>query len=342
MESKYKMRLMNMEVTTTCPLGCAQCYCTLNTGKDMPIQVAKYWIDQAKINGIETINLSGGETLCYPNLYEVISYATAYGIKTNIAISGYGFDKRVYERLVIAGVSGIFVSLNAPTEKIDQISRKGYSSAISALALLKQVGYKNTSINWVMQASNSDYFEDLIKFAEEYEVKQVVVIRLKPDSMGLLQANPTKTQMRRVSSFIRSYSGPISILVESCFSEMAALTQDMGWIGNFNSQSTKGCLAGREHMSVSVDGLLSPCRHLDYFEKWDTLEEYWNNSKILQKIRTLEDCKREPCISCKFCNYCRHCLSINSKLNRDLYIGNEFCPLANEYKNEVKIATSTE
>ena len=118
------------------------------------------------------------------------------------------------------------------------------------------------------------------------------------------------------------------IRVEACFSPLLALVSDTKLLGNLNTGGGKGCGAGRNLISVSLDGKLSPCRHLEYFEQWDSLKEYWTKSPILQHIRSLEESREEPCTSCKFCNYCRHCLAINSKLKGQLYIGNDYCPLA--------------
>ena len=83
-------------------------------------------------------------------------------------------------------------------------------------------------------------------------------------------------------------------------------------------------------MSVSVDGDFLPCRHLDYPEAMESISTYWNNSMLLNSIRDLDTCRRKPCSECRFMNYCRHCLAINAKLNNELYIGNEFCPIYEE------------
>lgn len=323
---------MNIELTTACPLRCPQCYCSLTGGKHIPKEVAIAYLEQAGKLGVKHVELSGGETMCYPYLYDVIRAAKENGIAANVALSGFGLDQATYEKLIEAGVSGIFISLNGSTKEINSLSRDGYELAISALELLQKNKYANTTINWVMHSNNADDFPNMVALAERYEVTNLVVIGVKPDSKHMLSTIPSADQMIRISNYIRTYNGNTRLVIESCFSPMLALTCDTKLLGNLNVGKNKGCCAGRSMLSVNVEGLLSPCRHLDYFEQWDTLEEYWTNSPILQKIRTLEEQKREPCTSCKFCNYCRHCLSINSKLYSDLYIGNQHCPLAEEYK----------
>lgn len=330
--TKFTPQTMNLELTTNCPLRCPQCYCSLTGGKNLDLETAIYWVREGTKHGVKDVMLSGGETMCYPHLYEVIRAVKQCCVTPNVALSGFAFDQAAYEKMIDTGVGGIFISLNGSTKEINAQTRDGFHLAISALELLQRNQYSNTTINWVMHSSNADDFLNIVELAEQYDVANIVIIGVKPDSSHTLYTLPSAEQMRAVSHIVRSHEGNTKIYIESCFSPMLALTSDTKLFGNMNVGKSKGCGAGRTAFSVNVDGMLSPCRHLDYFEKWNTLEEYWNSSPILRKIRTLEEHKKEPCISCKFCNYCRHCLSINSKLNGDLFIGNEFCPLAEEYK----------
>ena len=37
---------MNLELTTKCPLRCPQCYVHLNTGEELPLEEALYWMNK--------------------------------------------------------------------------------------------------------------------------------------------------------------------------------------------------------------------------------------------------------------------------------------------------------
>lgn len=319
--------VMNLELTTRCPLRCPQCYCELNTGKDLALDTALYWIDQMGKNRVAMLNLSGGETLCYPHLYEIIQAAAKVCPEINVALSGWGFDETVLQRLIHAGVSGIYISLNAPTEAVNALSRDGYPLAIRALEILRDAGFPHTHINWVMHNNNGDTLPGMLALAEAYRVETLAVMAFKPDASHMLPSLPTGDQMRRAARLIKEYDGPVNIEVEGCFSPMRALVYG-GFLMNRNQGIAKGCGAGRDSASVNVDGLLSPCRHLEYFEPYATLEAYWRDSPVLQRLRQSEDDPRPPCASCRLWRYCRHCIAINSKLNGEIYLGNETCPLA--------------
>ena len=138
---------------------------------------------------------------------------------------------------------------------------------------------------------------------ERYNVSQIIIFGFKPDRNGKLNTQATYTQMRNVVKIIRNYSGKVKIDIESCYSPMLAVLGESPVFGNVNFGANKGCLAGISRFSISVDGLLSPCRHLDICEKYNTLEDYWNCSETLQEIRILHKTRANPCSDCYYSKY---------------------------------------
>lgn len=94
--------------------------------------------------------------------------------KICVILSGYNLCEDTFNKLIEAGVTNIFISLNGSTEEINAFTRDGYLLAIEALAFLQNKGFKNTIINWVMHRSNADDFENMLQIAEKYEVSRVV------------------------------------------------------------------------------------------------------------------------------------------------------------------------
>ena len=135
-------------------------------------------------------------------------------------------------------------------------------------------------------------------------------------------------QMKQVANFIKMYRGTVKINIESCYSPLLAIVSETPIFGNLNVRVNKGCLAGISRFSVSVDGKLSPCRHLDLYEDRASLEEYRSNSRILAEIRNLHESKDLPCAGCYYEKYCRPCLAVEHKINGSFYAGNRLCPVA--------------
>jgi pyrroloquinoline quinone biosynthesis protein E len=318
---------MNIELTTNCPLNCPYCYCPLTGNRNIDISKAAYWIEEGSKMGVKSVGLSGGEALLHPGIYEIVKTAAAYCESVNLSLSGYNFTEEVLNRLVEAGVTDIFISLNGSTEEINSLTRNGFGYALLALEMLKTKGFKQTWINWVMHSGNADDFQNMILLAEAYSVGRIVIMTIKPDSRYELSSVPDAEQMKNVARLIRNHKGNVQLLIETCFSPLLALASDNHLSGNSNTGIDNGCGAGLITFSVNVDGKLSPCRHLDYFEDCSTLEEYWNTSSVLKTIREAELKKRQPCLNCKLNPHCRHCLAFNSKLNGEIYFGNETCDL---------------
>lgn len=334
METAFKFQQMNLELTTVCPLRCPQCYCSLEGGKHLDIKIAKRRIDEACKLGLKILDLSGGETMCYPDLYELIRYASQRVKIVDVALSGALFNQEEFEKLVNSGITGISISLNGSTEQINALSREGYGYAIKALELLRKNRFSNTTINWVMHSNNADDFMNLVKLAEKYHVASIDIISLKPDSKNALKSFPTMEQIERLSRNIKQYSGPVKIVIEGCFSNLLAYHLNTRLFGNLNVGSNKGCMAGRDGISVNVDGNLTPCRHIEVTEKFDTIEDYWLHSSMLQRLRRVDEYKKEPCCSCKFEKYCRHCQAVTWQIHRDIYLGFEGCPV---YQHKEKV-----
>lgn len=311
----------NIELTNKCPFRCPQCYCSLNNGKDIDINLALKFIEEAGYMGISFVNLSGGETLVYPHLIELLQGCKNNGIKSAIAISGWNFDADVLNNLLNAGVEKIFVSLNGSCELINSKTRDGFELAINALRILKKSTFTNYYINWVAHDNNIDDFPNLIKLAEKNLVRAVHVLAAKPNIGYEMDSVPSIENFIKLGTFIKSYSNTkLSIVIETCYSPLIFYVYgDM--IGKIY------CQAGRTNFSLSVDGKMTPCRHIDIEEDYDSIESYWEKSDYLINLRKSFLDVRKPCLGCIYTNACTPCLAVNHKIYKELFKGNEYCPI---------------
>jgi radical SAM protein with 4Fe4S-binding SPASM domain len=320
---------MNLELTSRCPLRCPQCYCDLAHGKDLALDQALYWIEEAHRNAVHSINLSGGETLVYPHLLQLVEACAQRGMEANVALSGYGVTDEVLDRLIAAGVGGIFISLNGSTEEVGSRTRDGYELAIHALELLSRKDFDRVHINWVMHSNNAGDFPNMLTLCERHRVPNITVMVFKPDSSHQLPSAPTGPQMHAVAQAIRDYKGPVNIDIEGCFSQMRALVYQ-GFMGNLNTGVTRGCMAGVSAVSINVDGKITPCRHLEIPEETRSIRDYWRNSPTLRALREAAHNPKQPCLGCKLQANCLPCMAFNVKLHGAISYGTRECPLAND------------
>ncbi len=319
--------IMNLELTTKCPLNCPQCYCDLSTGQNMDKETALYWIRQAASSGVQAVNLSGGETFCYPYLFELVAECARLNLEANVALSGYKCTLENLRELIKSGVADICISLNGSTNEINSLSRDGYDLAITALENLKKLNYNRTLINWVMHSFNATDFENMLTLAENFDVKTLAVMMFKPDKNSQMPSIPTRQQILDISKKIRSYNGKVQIEIEECFSQLRAVVGERFFV-NLNTGISRGCGAGRDGLSISVDGYLTPCRHLFTMkEKFSTIADYWQNSKTLKLLRTAEDRIDKPCATCKYKKNCLPCMAVVWNFKNELTMSDTKCPL---------------
>lgn len=324
----YPLKL-NFELTTKCPLNCPQCYCSLENGKELDFDRAVEVLEDGAENGLWEVNFSGGETILYSQIYAIIKKCTELGMSSNVALSGYGINKESLSRLIDAGASCIFVSLNGSTEEINSHTRNGYRLAINTLELLSSAKFPKTVVNFVAHNSNCEDFPNMIDLCEQYNVNQLVVIAAKPTSKYEMNTIPNAEQTVKLAENIKKTQSQskVNIGVENCYSSLRAYMGKSFFAGNTNTGITRGCFAGRTMISLNVDGDFTPCRHLLFAEKFKTIEEYWYKSEVLNKLRNIEETSDEPCSNCKLSQYCLSCLAVNYKTEGKLIKRNKYCAI---------------
>ena len=319
--------LLNLELTTRCPLRCPQCYCHLQEGKDLSVKRAVDVLEEAASIGVANIALSGGETMAYPHLYELTKRCAALGLYSSVALSGWGVDATAVKKLTDSGVSWIFVSLNGSVEEVSRLSRDGHHLAVRTLELLKT--FENKAVNWVAHSFNIDDFANVARLCAHYGVRVLTVLVFKPDSANKLESLPDKEQLKKLAKEITSLKKELpdlSIEAESCYSPLRAFMSQTFW-GNSNVGIQKGCAAGRDAASLDIDGNFTPCRHLDFPERFGRLSDYWKFSDTLREIRAVEKSPGEPCAGCRYEANCLSCLAVGAKLHGHIKKANRYCSL---------------
>ena len=114
---------------------------------------------------------------------------------------------------------------------------------------------------------------------------------------------PGPEDIKKAADFIDGYeSSDMDISVDSCFSPLRAYIGGKDPRRNGNRGITRGCEAGRSFMALRADGKYSPCLNLETPGERSTLEMYWNQSDVINSLRS------EKNLSCEGCTYERRCL----------------------------------
>lgn len=317
---------MNLILTDACPFRCPQCYVPLSAEpRILPKEKALRWIEEAQRSGIRYVNMSGGETLSYPCLDELVRECARRGLEASVSISGAFATRDRLRSLLGAGVAGICVSLNGSTRDINEKTRQGYGEAVAALRYLKEIMAQcppsrsakplvsagagpgaspgaaasfgsaapgcTVLVNYVMHGSNAGDLPSMLRLLEEYQVYALVILGAKPGADGTLPDPPSAQQIAKAAEVLAGYTGPVRWLVNGCFSDLRSLLPGRHAL-DAEGEGT-GCSAGLTHVTVTADGLLAPCNHLmDRAEAYDTIEAYLASSPQLLSLRAR--CRRQP------------------------------------------------
>lgn len=308
---KYPLT-MQLEITRDCPFNCPQCYKVELGQKHMDFDLLKGMVNEGIKNGVRLFVLNGGEPLVYPHFIDILKlFHDKSGIAINCFSSGFGLTEEIITALKETPGMNFFISLNGSIKEINDLSREGYEVSAAAIKMLQEHNCP-FGINWVARKDNLDDFENMVRFSRENGVVQLSVTSNK------LAENKTKVlgalnhqDIVRLSEIIKNNTD-VNITVEACFPQLTAEMRPL--------KESDGCAAGYYNLNVSLEGYFLPCTHLYYPEKFDSIEEYWAQSKILADLR-----KHVHCNNCD--KHCRFCKAMSPNAYRDFSDGIHECAM---------------
>lgn len=184
---KLKMRNIKtgwLTVTRKCNNFCDWCY-TQNklSCESMRFDDAMSSVDKLTEIGAKRIVLIGGEPTLYPNVVELIKYISSKNIKISLATNGRKFSDLNFAKQVIeAGINSINISLKGTSEEEYKKFTKSYglNEAIEGYHNLKNLGFENVSLSYVIVDDNQEKFNNIVNLIETNCLKNIVFQFVKP------------------------------------------------------------------------------------------------------------------------------------------------------------------
>lgn len=149
-------------VTRRCNLACG--YCNEFDKVSQPVEyetlVARmdHLIDRL---GVTIMDFLGGEPLLHPRIADLVGYAHEKGCWTNIITNGFLLSDRLVERLNLAGLDSMAVSIDRihPTD----FTQKGLQPLRKKLRRLRERARFRTEVNIVLCEETLDEFEQVVE-----------------------------------------------------------------------------------------------------------------------------------------------------------------------------------
>ena len=161
------------ELTPFCNFNCNMCYIHRPELKEQyakGVLPASFWIDiarQAADAGMLVLLLTGGETLLYPGLDELMEEVVRLGIMVSFNTNGALIDSEQVSRIQRYKCSKINISLyGASDETYGRLTgcSDGFTKVSSAIDMLRRAGL-NVYINSVLTQDNMDDIPAMVHFA---------------------------------------------------------------------------------------------------------------------------------------------------------------------------------
>lgn len=196
----YKLKELCLEVTNSCPMECQHCSsCSVKVGKEtcyhMPITKAKSVVQEFTELGGNILEISGGEPLTYPFLYELCDYAASLKLDVRLYTSGiFSKDGQVLsginlfkaETLRLHGANKVIFNLQGATPTTHQ-----KITGVNGTHKLVLEGIKNTKatglwtgIHFVPMKPNFRELPQLSKLCLTLGVDELALLRFVPQGRG--------------------------------------------------------------------------------------------------------------------------------------------------------------
>lgn len=245
-----------LQVTTACPLSCAQCYMD-HTGASMTLSAAREILRQAKELGINAVQLTGGEPMIYPWLADVIRECKRRDMLTVIATSGYNHHR--LREMKAAGLSAVCVSLNSIDPEVNGHTRQCFNLAVEAIeeAVALEIP---CFVNLVLTCDSVRTLGQTADALEKMGVSGLILLNRFPNHQGEGGGALTSEELSSVRECVCGKRDFIQ--VERCCKAYWARYYGL------SGPCTEG---GRRSIFWNVDGKVSPCSQKSRY-KYPTVE----------------------------------------------------------------------
>ncbi len=178
------------ETTQACDLACVHCRACaqpLRSALELSTEEAKRLIDEVKALEAPVFVLTGGDPLKRPDIFELVEYASAQGVRISLTPSATPLlTREAIRRLKQCGLARLAVSLDGPSASIHDAFRRvpgSYEWTLSAVRWAREAGLP-VQINTTITRHNLQYVDSMIALLERLDIVLWSVFFLVPTGRG--------------------------------------------------------------------------------------------------------------------------------------------------------------
>lgn len=301
------------DFTSKCNLQCNHCYnrdniCSTTMSNE---QIVKVITDMYNL-GIMRLHLAGGEPTMVPDgLNTYMSTAKRFGIVSSMSSNGVNLTDEVCDIIFDNDLFSITISLEGANEEANAKVRGAGNFDKSVATLKRLVDIKRQSGSDMIICIKYSYDNNV----EKKELEDFIKLGINLGVDVVKFANPERCVFHDLGFYGREYDKYYRVLnyvselkerygKEIYISDVANPINECGSIG---LPGMKGCIGGQELIAINPDGRISPCLmnqiNLGNINDYDSMYDFWNNSKELADYRKL--ISDYDCGDCNLHSACR-------------------------------------
>lgn len=332
MTGKERIFTLQWHITALCRNRCRHCYmydsptyqaeCNEPLSLDACRIVIDDFVQLLEAWGVQgRINLSGGDPLMRPEVFEIIMFARERGIQVGILGNPEFLNMPVAQRLKELGLRSYQLSIDGLEATHDSLRSPGsFQRTIQGLELLRDVGIYNV-VMFTLSKLNASELIPVIRMVNDLKVDVFDFARVVPVGAGeqlkdslispeeyhglLLEILDVYRGLKQNGS--HTYYGRKDHLWKLLYDEIGIL----GLLPEDQETIFDGCGLGVNLLTVLADGSVMACRRLPVIigkVPEQSLRDIFIDSEGLNQMR--QDTQIIKCGSCRLRQFCRGCRAV--------------------------------
>ena len=326
-----RLVFLEIEITPNCNLKCVHCYLGCGSShqsqhKRMSIRTIYKVLREFRAMGGLQVSFTGGEAMLNKDLPKLLKYARKLDLSITILTNAVLLDDSLLKVIKETNVAKIQVSLYSMQAKVhNSITQVKESFQKSKQSIEKLLDNNITvQIGCPVMRENLNSFTEILKWGDKHKVKVrldgTIIARQNFSDDNLNHRLNLIEQEKFINDTIKYNINYQKRLLNNVGKSIEILPEDVI------------CGAGRYMLCLQANGNYCPCPGFGLVvgNCKQSLEEVWNNSKELNKLRDLTNSSYKECMECSARNYCNLCPSkFYNESGGDMFkISDYFCQVA--------------
>ena len=318
-------RIIAWEITRSCNLACAHCRAAAHQEPypgELTLEECKAVIDDIASITDPILILTGGEPLMRPDIWDIVDYAQAKGLRPVIGTNGTLIDEECARKIAEHGIPRVSISLDFPTAEGQDVFRGkdgAFEEALAGMRNLREQGV-GVQVNTTITKMNVDLVEEIHELARTEGAEAFHPFLLVPTGRGEdlvdVELSPREYEEVLTWAYHCQKSSPMHFKPTDAPQYYRIIRQLSAVEGREVTRETygmealtRGCLGGITFAFISHVGDVQPCGYFDMQlgnVKDMPFSRIWEESPVFADLRDYSRLKGK-CGACEYKGVCGGC-----------------------------------